>query len=75
MVNKPDCIELGLTCTNAYKPLAGGVSGGRADQPSEPPLEVINQLRRKLGLRHMRRPIYSLRFQSQDRDRDPQAHL
>lgn len=44
MVNKPGCVELGLTCTDAYKTLAMGVGGSQANQLSPAALETINHL-------------------------------
>ena len=44
MVNKADCVELGLTCADICQTLSRGTSGSQADQPSQAALEMINQL-------------------------------
>ncbi|KAF9783844.1 hypothetical protein BJ322DRAFT_1109693 [Thelephora terrestris] len=44
MINKPDCVELGLICADAYQVLARRVSESQAGQPSQAALKGINQL-------------------------------
>lgn len=44
LINKPDCVELGLACAGAYQALARGTSGSQVDKHSQAVLEGIDQL-------------------------------
>ena len=46
MVNKPDYVELGLTCANVCEALNRGMEGRRADELSKSVLGAIEKLTR-----------------------------
>ena len=50
MIDKANCVQLGLACADVYHALGRGVDGGRADQPSQPSLEEIEQFTTRVGL-------------------------
>ena len=44
MVNREDCVELGLACADVCKALERGLEGRQADQLGQSVLEAIEQL-------------------------------
>ena len=44
MINRMDCVELGLTCADVCKVLNRGMNGRRVDQLSQSVFEAIEQL-------------------------------
>jgi hypothetical protein len=44
MINRKDCIELGLACADVCRALDQGVNGRRAEELTQPALEAIEQL-------------------------------
>jgi len=44
MVDKPDCVELGLFCADVCQALDRGTNGKKPDEPSQSVHDAMNQL-------------------------------
>ena len=44
MINKTDCVDLGLACADVCRVLYRGIKGRRLDEVSQPVLEAIGEL-------------------------------
>ena len=49
MVDKANCVQLGLACADVCQDLAKRIDGGRADQPSQSSLRAIGQFTTWVG--------------------------
>ena len=49
MVDKANCVQLGLACADACQDFSQRIDGGRADQPSQSSLRAIEQFTTWVG--------------------------
>ena len=50
MVDKANCVQLGLACADVCQALGRGIDGKQADQPSQSSLRTIEQFTTWVGL-------------------------
>ena len=74
MVDKANCVQLGLACADACQDFSQRIDGGRADQPSQFSLRAIEQFTTWVGFaNHALGGSLTLISRSQDRGWDPEA--
>ena len=74
MVDRSNCVQLGLACADVCQDLAQMIDGGRADQPDQSSLRAIEQFTTWVGFSNCSLGgSLTLISRSQDRGWDPEA--
>ena len=74
MVDKANCVQLGIACADVCQALVRGIDGRPADQLSQPSLRAIEQFTTWVGFAiHALGGSLTLISRSQDRGCDPEA--